>query len=450
MKKQLFLLLVLTSFLARSQDLIKTKEGVDIPCRLQSATPQLIKYINSNNLQSDSIITENVIELVYKDTLRVFVYPAAERQKVELVDEASYKLLFGTKDYGKILHTKTILSDVAFVGNTDNLTLDSKKKLTVSLATYKSHKDIHWEVSAHTDTVGKVAVNLAQSTARATAFRNYMEVQGFDLAHLKPVGKGESEPAFFKAGETIKNKRIELRATKIDKVGLLYWETYIPPKVIIPERAMTQPVEPVVSAPIPTPSETTTQTYIKPKKKNVFSISLGAELNQALGSESNAWKSADGVGILRSLGLSANFNFRFSKAFGVVIQTGFSQFEVQRNYNTEGVLQFTANDKLQRIPIQLGLRVYPFANFYIQPNAGGQLLNLISATSDDHPNGKTNYNTSGLKLGYGGVVGYELHIKKLFLDISGQYQIIANKNFAGSSEALNYTGLRVGIGFDSN
>jgi outer membrane protein OmpA-like peptidoglycan-associated protein len=447
MKKKLLLLLYLSPLVAFSQDLIKTKEGVDIPCRLQSTSAQIIKYINSNNLQSDSIITENVTELIYKDTLRVFVYPSADREKMELLDEANYKVLFGTKDYAKILHSKTILNDVAFIGTTNNLTLDSKKKLAISLATYKAEKGIYWEITAHTDTIGKAATNLIKSDEKATVFKNYLEVQGFDIAHLSAIGKGETEPAFFKAGETIKNKRIEIRATKIDKVSILYWETYVPPKVIIPERVMVQPVETTTS--LPTPSEIPTTTYIKPKKKNIFSVSLGAEMNQVLGSNTSSWKSEEGIGVLRSLGASLNINFRFRKALGIVMQTGFSQSEVLRKYVTEGELQFTSNDKLQRIPIQLGFRIYPFANFYIQPNVGGQLLNLVSNTSDTHPNGKTNYTTSGLKLGYGGLVGYEVHLKNVFVDISAQYQIINNKDFYGSAEGLNLAGLRVGIGFDS-
>lgn len=456
MKKQLLVLLCLIVSLAKSQDLIKTKEGVDIPCRLQSVTPQLIKYINANNLQADSIITENVTELNYKDTLRVFVYPADARNKIELLDEANYKLLFALEDYGKALHSKTILNNVIYTGTTNNLTLESKKKLNVALNSFKNQKGVYWEISAHTDTVGKAAINQFKSEERAVAFINYLETQGFDIKRLKAVGKGEAEPLFFKAGEMLKNRRIELRATKIDKVSLLYWETYVPPKIVPKEL----PIMESSSISSDNFEQNSTEKKVVKTERIKKASSSGNTDNykfafivgfSGINNLNETWKDdKKGIGLDKTGGLSTELVLR-GKKVGISLGVGYYSWLLTRNFIYDDEKLYSATEKFTNIPLVLGLRLYFSKNLYLMPNAGYSLLNFKSNTDVTHPYPTLNQSDSSNSLSFGLNLGFEAKMKQVVANFALKYQYYNIQQSPSSinlllNEPISFVGFTVGLG----
>lgn len=435
---------------AIAQDKILTKAGSTIACSIQKASPQIIIFINNENDRMDSIETEKVTTFFYRDSLRMVVLPMDEKHKTFYLPKAEWQLELRNKNAAKLLQSITIVNEVSFVPGRSDLTSDAKKKIADMVKELKNSPDIHIEISAHTDSLGNDLANQNISDKRAKGLKEYLKVQGVKADNIVAIGKGESNPIF---SDNRANRRIEIRVISIDKVQLYFSQKYIPPKIVEPP-AKTQIIQdqPKESKPVEVADATTslqqTNLISRPKKKREFAISSPIEAFYTIEKLSPTWSNKEsGLGILQGFGAGLMLNYYLAPRVGLTFQSGFSRWQVQRKYVTEGVLQFTSDETLTRIPAYLGIKLYPIKNIYFHPQVGGILLKQETANSDTNPDGNNIPSVRMIKIGTAVAIGYEWYVKSFFIDFAGQYHFMPNKDFNNIADPLHFAGLRIAAGF---
>ncbi|MVM40657.1 OmpA family protein [Spirosoma sp. HMF3257] len=444
MRLYLYLCFWLISTAAFAQDEIISKENVKIPCKIKSVSGQLVFYTSKLNDQLDSIATETVRELHYSDSLRVVVLPASQRGQRTTTSQVGFQDAIINNDYAFLLSAKTARYDLTFSPVPSNRTVlvvtpDSRAKLAPWVSLFKSHPNLSFSITVHTDTVGKTVPNQLVTERRAAALRTFFLASGISPTNLTSVGRGESEPI---DSEQALNQRIEFQCTAVKGVSVLYAEAYIPPK-------RSEPVK--SSTPVTSTQEYTRIQSVKPKSDKVFSILAYFEGLYTLKPLSGDWVDPDtGPGILQGFGGGALFTYYIKPRIGLTAQIGYSSWAVRRRYiNDDGSVAFTNDQLLGRLSAQVGVRLYATKSVYIQPMAGGQLLTLTSRNSSLHPDGINEQKTSKFLPTVGGAIGYEVTQNKLLVDIAAEYYLIPNKSFTTVIQPLHFVGLRLGIGYRS-
>ncbi|MBK6979068.1 MAG: hypothetical protein IPH28_19830 [Cytophagaceae bacterium] len=76
------------------------------------------------------------------------------------------------------------------------------------------------------------------------------------------------------------------------------------------------------------------------------------------------------------------------KKIGVTLSVAKSFSGVNKEFVTEGVFQYSKQETVDFIPIQVGLRTYLGKKIYFEPRLGIQFINFKTQTSEKHPFGK--------------------------------------------------------------
>lgn len=99
-----------------------------------------------------------------------------------------------------------------FLGDSDDLTPESRKQAPAILAEIAARPAAEVVVIGHTDRMGTDSYNDLLSLARARAIRDEVITLGFDRTRLKFAGRGEREPVVSTADEVgePRNRRVEI------------------------------------------------------------------------------------------------------------------------------------------------------------------------------------------------------------------------------------------------
>lgn len=108
------------------------------------------------------------------------------------------------------------LEGLNFVYNKDELTAESKVKLSEIVDVLKKHPEVKLEVQGHTDDVGNDGYNKLLSQKRAGAIKDYLVNNGIAKSNLTAIGYGERFPIASNLTEEgrAKNRRIEFKVLK--------------------------------------------------------------------------------------------------------------------------------------------------------------------------------------------------------------------------------------------
>lgn len=99
-----------------------------------------------------------------------------------------------------------------FLGDSDDLTVDSRAQAPAILAEIAARPAAEVVVTGHTDRLGETAYNDELSRARARAIRDQLIALGFEPVRLSFRGRGEREPLVPTADEIgePRNRRVEI------------------------------------------------------------------------------------------------------------------------------------------------------------------------------------------------------------------------------------------------
>ncbi len=109
-----------------------------------------------------------------------------------------------------------VLDGVNFKVGSSELTNSAKLVLDKVVRTLKDYKEMHLEISGHTDSSGSRSLNMKLSRKRAESVRRYLINQGIEEYRLRAIGLGPDHPVISnktKEGRA-KNRRIEFFRTK--------------------------------------------------------------------------------------------------------------------------------------------------------------------------------------------------------------------------------------------
>src|SRR5690606_32482658 len=108
---------------------------------------------------------------------------------------------------------------------------------------------------------------------------------------------------------------------------------------------------------------------------------------------------------------------------------------------------YTTREEVERIPVQIGLKIVPLKSIYIHFSGGGQLLKWNRDFSDFHPESSLFKPLSQFTLTTQGAVGYILYLESFFLDLAAIYSFSPVRRMENISEPLQTIGLKLGFGF---
>lgn len=448
-------LLFLATFLPyrylSAQDIIKLADGTATEGKIELLGKDLVTYTRADNGQQVAVPALE-LKWIKRDKFTIAIYPANNAdQEIQLTTD-ELKEVVNDEEYGVLLHAFTVMEDAIFATGRTDLTATSRSKLIPFIKFLASQKNLLYEVSVHTDNSGEAAANLAISERRANSLKALFTGQGVSPDQIKFTGKGMEEPLYLEKDQQIKNRRVELRISEIKDTEVLYAEEYVPPAIEEEAeddiRTETQPSLAKEEG-IPQAKTSSSSSAVEKKRGHKgFTFTIGARMDQILGGKSNAWSSKSGIGLQRSLGGDINLNYRLGNVFGLLLNTGFLQSSVLKEYVTEEISQYSTRETLRQIPLQVGIRIYVLKNVYLQATGGGQYLQMVYSSLGSDIFGYDTYTSSAIKPGYGGGLGYELQLGNFLIDITGQYNSLLSDGFYGSSAAMPTVGLRAGIGFD--
>lgn len=185
------------------------------------------------------------------------------------------------------------------------------------------------------------------------------------------------------------------------------------------------------------------------KKNNLdFTVTVGGGGTYIPGGISDQWVVPEnGLGVLYGFFGDVNAMVKVSKVFGVSASVGKSFTSVRKNYVTEGVPQYSSDQKIDNIPVTLGVRIYLGKTFYFEPQLGYNLMSLDTETSEEHPFGEYQSTDEDKKFTFGGALGLDIRKGNMAFNLAGQFLTSDNQETFGIIQPLSYAGLRLGIGF---
>ncbi len=105
--------------------------------------------------------------------------------------------------------TPMILDGVRFESGSTELTEDAKFVLTKVVTTLLHYKEMHIEISGHTDNSGSTELNNKLSRKRAESVKRYLVNQGIESARLHAIGLGSYYP--ISSNDTLEGKALNRR-----------------------------------------------------------------------------------------------------------------------------------------------------------------------------------------------------------------------------------------------
>lgn len=433
-----------------AQTRIEVKDKAPITAKVISYNEQLIHFQTLTGVL-DSIPTEQVSAIGYGDSLRVLVFPESMKGKRQLLTQTQFLEAMQASDYATLLHAYTHLYDVQFTATKGTLllTTQSRLKLGPLIRMLKIKQALHLTIAVHADSVGKAPVNQLLTERRAKAVSTELLRNGIVPSPFTMLAKGESEPFLIRPSLS---RRIEVTVEKVTKTKVLYAQKYIPP-----------PPKPVVVAAPPKARENnqkptqTTQVEEEQDEPNYryWTLTVGGEAAQLLTSQSPQWADEKvGMGLKMGVGGSLQFTKQFSDLFGVIINVGYRQWEVERKYMLNGEQLYNSSDELTQFPLQLGFRTFLFRGIYIAPQANVVLTKLLRTTDEANPISSLNQLQQTFYMGASGILGYELLGERLVIDLGLTYsylpKVTQKPNFyTQMNDPLHLIGFKITTGIRS-
>jgi hypothetical protein len=159
-----------------------------------------------------------------------------------------------------------------------------------------------------------------------------------------------------------------------------------------------------------------------------------------------------GLGLRQGVGGAFLYHRRLAKWVGLCVGTGYLQWETERQYKENNVVVYSSTDKLQRIPLQAGVRLYLLPNVYVMPQANAQWVALTGTTSENHLIPSINSTQNTFYFGWNANVGMEWRGKRVLVDLGVGFSRLPKKTneliwFYALTNRLNFFSVRAGIGF---
>ncbi len=219
------------------------------------------------------------------------------------------------------------------------------------------------------------------------------------------------------------------------------------PKTTVPKQVASKPKTPAAEK-LPRPAS-------DPRSFYRINLTVGPELAYFPSGLNKDWVSDSvGLGLQQNLGFSLRFDYRVARPVAISLTAGYSGWELVRRYTLNGADQYQETQKLTRIPLQLGVKVYLVKGLYLMPEGGVNLLMSSIKTSEAHPSPQST-STTTTPITYGASLGYEAHLGKALVELSARYQILdvkdLNLNTLGQSYSnqVQFASVRLGIGFSA-
>ena len=195
--------------------------------------------------------------------------------------------------------------------------------------------------------------------------------------------------------------------------------------------------------------------YKNPEAFERLQVTVGPEFSYYADflNKDRAWlNDSTGFGMKQNVGASLRIDYRVLKPVAISITAGYFGWELYRRYTLNGLDEYAETQRLTQIPVQLGIKLYPFGGFYIMPEGGVDLMFASVKTSETHPT-PANESITASPVTYGASIGTQISANKLLFDLSLRYQIVNVNNLTyqtfshNLTESLNVASIRLGIGF---
>ncbi|GAB3504507.1 hypothetical protein GCM10027341_34910 [Spirosoma knui] len=280
------------------------------------------------------------------------------------------------------------------------------------------------------------------------------------------VGQRDERKLYYTKASDPTNTQYELLLTRLDRIRYVDGREEIFRQAVVskqpkgPSRADNEAPVKTTPAPVPTDDLSTgsaTASYKDPMAFPHLHLTVGPEFAyypNALNAN-RAWlDDSTGFGMKQNIGFSLRLDYLLFRRLGASLTAGYYGWELVRRYTRDGVDQYSETKRLTQVPIQLGLKLYPFGSFYVMPEAGATLAFASVNTSANHPT-PADESVRSTPITYGGSLGYEIRSKALLLDLSLRYQLLNVKNLnytafrQSLNEQVNIASFRIGIGFNA-
>lgn len=186
-------------------------------------------------------------------------------------------------------------------------------------------------------------------------------------------------------------------------------------------------------------------------ERDLFAIVLGGEGAYVLGTKE--WTDEKrGMGMGLGIGVSASMSVFLSRWLSVTVSGGLLQWEVEYNFrdSLSRDLLMRRNNVIKMVPLNAGLKIYPFKGFYLSPQINYTLYQETGVDYDPSTEVTTKFfGYKGNKLGYRGEIGYERRGKGLRWQIGVYYStlLIDNLKEFKKIDPITFVGTRLAIGF---
>lgn len=221
------------------------------------------------------------------------------------------------------------------------------------------------------------------------------------------------------------------------------------------------PVIEVAPAPAPISNyQAIPQVVSKPARSadafNRLQVGVGPEVSffPAFLNKDHLWISDTvGFGMTQNVGASLRVDYRIVRPIAISFSVGYAGWELVRNFSREQKAVGACTVKLTRIPVQVGLKIYPDrGGLYLLPEAGVTLLQSSLTTDVGTPDSQSE-SVNKMVVNYGGGVGYEIRKGTILLDLGLRYTLTSVSgltytiNSTTIQESVHSFSVRLGIGF---
>ncbi len=189
---------------------------------------------------------------------------------------------------------------------------------------------------------------------------------------------------------------------------------------------------------------------------NRLQVSIGPEVSffPAFLNKDNLWISDTvGFGMAQNVGASLRIDYRIVRPVAISFSVGYAGWELARNFSREQKPVGTETVKLTRIPVQVGLKIYPTSGgLYLLPEAGVTLLQSSLTAEAGTPDTQSE-SVNKMVVNYGAGFGYEIRKGAILLDLGLRYTLtsVSGLTYAINSttidESVHSFSVRLGIGF---
>ncbi|MCF0074991.1 OmpA family protein [Dyadobacter sp. CY261] len=404
-----------------AQDLIIRKDSSRLECRDTEIGSKLIRYRAGVDSTMLSVETGELRSVRVGDTTFV-VYPARLGKDARMTRMEDFKEALRTKDYAKLLHSRVIVQEAVFEKGKVTIAPASRTRLIALVKLLKADESVRYGFFVHTDTSGKAAANQTISNRRAANLRQFLITQGMKSSNILAEGRGEVEPIHFSKATQDYNRRVEMRVISVAGVKVLYAEKIEP--VAAP---VTTPPPVVQEAVSKKPASSKSDSRTRSRNRPHSIVTVGFDAFQMLSIGGREWADErKGVGLKRTLGISANYSVRFNGASGIVAHIGFDKWKSEYRVNTDTEQLYRYSVHLSRISAGVGPKFYLGKSVYASPQ--GELSALLLRRNQDW-NGTPDVPDRLQRVIYWGAsaaIGYEFPIADRFLvDASISYHYSA-------------------------